>query len=48
MNYLVYDTDLKAIEMKSAVYNLDVIINEMKSLSYPEDCINYYHNKKRK
>jgi predicted phosphodiesterase len=48
MNYLVYDTDLKVIEMKSLRYNLDVIINEMKNLSYPEDCINYYGNKKRK
>jgi predicted phosphodiesterase len=48
LNFLVYDSDLKSIEMKSAIYNLDLIINEMKRLSYPEDCISYYFNKKIK
>lgn len=48
LNYLVYDSDLKSIEMKSALYNLDLFINEMKGLSYPEDCINYYCNKLKK
>lgn len=48
LNYLVYDSDLKSIEMKSATYDLDLVINKMKSLSYPENCINYYINKKTK
>jgi hypothetical protein len=34
--------------MKSTTFDLDLIINEMKNLSYPEDCINYYYTKKRK
>jgi len=48
LNYLVYDSDLKSIEMKSALYNLDLVINEMKRLSYPVDCINYYNSKLKK
>lgn len=48
MNYLIYDSDLKIIEMKSAIFNLDLIISEMKKLHYPDDCIGYYANKKRK
>lgn len=48
LNYLIYDSESKSMEMKSATYNLDLIINEMKNLSYPEDCINYYSSKKRK
>lgn len=45
LNYLVYDSDLKSIEMKSALYDIDIILNEMKNRSYPENCINYYFNK---
>lgn len=48
LNYLVYDSELKSIELKSALYNLDLVINEMKRLSYPVDCINYYNSKLKK
>ena len=48
LNYLIYDSDLKTIKMKSDIYDLDLLVNEMKSLNYPEDCINYYINKQRK
>lgn len=48
INYLVYDVELKSITMKSVIYNIDIVINEMKHLSYPIDCINYYFNKSRK
>jgi predicted phosphodiesterase len=48
LNYLVYDSDLESIEMKSAIYDLDIVINKMKSLLYPETCLDYYSNKKRK
>ena len=48
INYLIYDAKLKSITMKSVIYNIDVVINEMKHLSYPIDCINYYFNKSRR
>lgn len=48
LNYLIYDTDLKLVTMKSAIYNRDLIISEMKRLSYPKACLNYYLQKKTK
>lgn len=48
INYLIYDTDIKSIEMKSILYNVDLVINEMKNLGYPQNCLNYYLNKKIK
>jgi predicted phosphodiesterase len=46
INYLIYDTSSQLIEMKNLEYNVDLVINEMKSLKYPEVCINYYIDKK--
>lgn len=48
LNYLVYDSNFKSIEMKSAVFDLNVVIKEMKNLFYPKICIDYYINKKKK
>lgn len=48
INYLLYDTEVKSMQMKSVTYNIDVVINEMRNLSYPIDCINYYKNKESK
>lgn len=48
INYLIYNSEFKSIEMKSAIYNVDLLINKMAVLCYPENCINYYQNKKRK
>ena len=45
INYLMYDSDSKSIAMKSIIYNIDIVVNEMIQLSYPKDCINYYRNK---
>lgn len=45
INYLVYDSDSKSITMKSLIYNVDIVVNEMIRLSYPVECVNYYRNK---
>jgi predicted phosphodiesterase len=45
INYLTYDTEKKIISMKSIEYNLDLLINEMKRLSYSEECLKYYLTK---
>ena len=37
----------KKFYFKNEEYNSDVIINEMKSLKYPLNCINYYESKKK-
>ncbi len=46
INYIVWDTKGKP-ELKSIIYNPDIIIDEFKARHYPEICINYYSNKKR-
>ena len=47
INYLVFDTESSEVEMKSLTYDLDLLINEMKSRSYPKICIEYYLNKEK-
>ena len=46
-NYLIYETETKIIEMKSFVYDLDLMLSHMKTLEYPRDCIAYYMSKER-
>ncbi|WP_427875248.1 metallophosphoesterase family protein [Flavobacterium sp. MMS24-S5] len=47
INYLVYDNSNGRIEMKKLIYDVDLVINEMKIKKFPEECINYYLQKKR-
>lgn len=47
-DYIIYDLDKKTIESKQFVNNLDVLIKEMRSMDYPELCLNYYLNKEQK
>lgn len=47
INYLIYDITLNKIEFKSLRYDVELIINEMKSRGYPENCIEYYKSKQR-
>ncbi len=47
INYLVYDDSKQRIEMKKMIYDLDLVINEMKIKKFPQECINYYLQKKR-
>jgi predicted phosphodiesterase len=46
-NYLVYDADTAGIVMQQVVFNVDIIINEMKARHYPEACVKYYSQKER-
>ena len=48
INYLVYDADLKSVAMKSLIYDIDLVLNKMRQLSFPDDCLNYYKNKMRR
>lgn len=45
INYLIYDTDHKIVEMKSIHYDANIVINEMKLREYPEICLAYYQSK---
>lgn len=46
-DYLLYDTNNNEIEFKNFIYNIDIVINKMKSTRYNNICLNYYLNKKR-
>jgi len=48
INYLLYYDDKDRFEMKSIVYDVDEVINEMKIRKYPNICVDYYKNKKRR
>lgn len=45
--YLILDTALNSVELKSFVFDVDLVINKMKSENYPTLCIDYYKAKKR-
>ena len=47
INYLVFNSISSVVEMKSLVYDVNLLINEMKSRSYPEICIEYYLSKEK-
>jgi len=48
INYMIYDTKNLEPDLRSIIYNVEVIINEMSRMNYPEICLDYYKNKPRK
>ena len=48
INYLIYDSETKAISMRSVIYDLELLLNQMRIENYPKVCIDYYSNKNRK
>jgi len=47
-NYVFYDLETNEVELRSFVYNVEVVLTEMKRRQYPEICINYYSEKAKK
>jgi len=47
INYMVWNTEKDQFKKHSIVYNVDLVINKMESMKYPEKCVDYYKNKKR-
>lgn len=47
VNFMLWDTEKDVFESISFKYDVNVVINKMISLNYPEICINYYKSKKR-
>lgn len=44
-DYIIFDTYKYKVELKNFVFDLDLVINEMKSKKYTENCIKYYLKK---
>ena len=47
-NYIIYDLEKNEVKSKSFTHDIKIVINEMKSRGYPNLCIDYYINKKRR
>ncbi len=46
-NYVVWDCENDEFELKSLKFDLSILITEMKSRNYPQECISYYENKNK-
>jgi predicted phosphodiesterase len=44
-NYLIYTTDTNTFDLRFAYYNVKFLLNKMKALAYPNECIQYYQRK---
>ncbi len=47
INYVVWNPIENDINLKSLIYNSDILINEMMSLKYPQICIDYIRSKQK-
>lgn len=45
IEYIIFDSDIKNVELKFIEFDINVIINEMVLKSYPQQCIEYYLSK---
>jgi len=48
IDYLVFDTTSSEFKFVSVEYDVDKFISELKTRSYPPECIQYYQNKQRR
>lgn len=47
IDYIIFNTSNYRIELKFLLYDIGILINEMKVKNFPTQCINYYLNKKK-
>jgi predicted phosphodiesterase len=45
INYAVYESDKGQIDLKSIPNNVESLLSKMRSLNYPQQCLNYYLKK---
>ena len=45
--YAVYYNETDTFELKNFIFDLDIVISEMKNKKYPQICIDYYMNKEQ-
>lgn len=47
INYIIYETNKPDIQLETLVYDVDLVIEEMKQSGYPQICLDYYLQKER-
>ena len=48
INFMIYDTISFNVDVRSVLYDVDLMIDQMKKKDYPRICLDYYRNKLRK
>ena len=48
INFMIYDTKHQKADFRSVLYDVNIVINQMKKMSYPEICLDYYRKKPQK
>ncbi len=48
IDFLIIDTITDNLDFRSVSYNVNVVIDQMEKMEYPEICLDYYRNKPRK
>lgn len=46
-NYGVYNHETDLFELKSFIYDIGMVVSEMKTQKYPKICLDYYENKEK-
>ena len=46
-NYAIWNTETNTFDLRHLTFDVDLVIKEMKIREYPQECIDYYKNKKR-
>ena len=47
INYIIYDSTAREVNLEATVYDVDKVIDKMKAVGYPAICVDYYQQKKR-
>lgn len=47
INYIIYDVSKADIQLETLVYDIDLVIKEMRKSGYPQICLDYYLQKER-
>lgn len=45
IDYAIWNTESNDVELKNIIYDVEIVINEMKKRNYPSKCIDYYNSK---
>ena len=46
-NYIIWDIETGEFQLKNTLFQIDLLINEMKFKKFPKVCIDYYKNKNK-
>ena len=48
INFMIYNTKMHEVAFRPVLYDVDIVIDQMKKMDYPKICLDYYRNKARK